>query len=53
MTKEIRKRVRKDRLDFRIKNLEEELWYDIKKAKSGFIPTHTKLRDKDLDKKGA
>ena len=23
--------------------MEEELWYDIKKAKTGFIPNHTKL----------
>ncbi len=27
-------------------HLEEQLWYDIKKAKLGFIPSHTKLCDK-------
>ena len=30
-----------------IKNLEECLWYDIKKAKTGFVPNHVKLRKED------
>ena len=25
--------------------MEEELWFDIKKAKTGFVPNHTKLAD--------
>ena len=32
---------------FLIKNLEECLWYDIKKAKTGFVPNHVKLRKTD------
>ena len=37
----------KDRTDNLIKNLEECLWYDIKKAKTGFVPNHVKLRKED------
>ena len=32
---------------YRIKHVEEELWYDIKKAKTGFVPNHTKLFKED------
>ena len=46
-TEDIRRSVRKDRTDMLIQNLEECLWYDIKKAKAGFIPNHVKLRKTD------
>ena len=36
-----------DRTNFKIKNLEEELWYDIKKAKRGSVPSHAKVADAD------
>ena len=29
----------------RIQHLEEELWFDIKKAKKNFMPSHTKIAD--------
>ena len=32
---------------YRIKHFEEELWYDINKAKIGFVPNHTKLIKED------
>ena len=47
VTKPIRKSVRKDRTDALINDLEECIWYDIKKAKAGFIPNHIKLRKQD------
>ena len=47
LTKDIRKSIRKDRADALIANLEECLWYDLKKAKAGYLPTHTKLRKND------
>ena len=40
-TKEIKKSIAKDKLNFKIKNLEEELWYDIKKRRQGFY-LHTR-----------
>ena len=43
MTQRIRRAIRKERLENNIRHLEEELWYDIKKAKRGFVPNHTKL----------
>ena len=43
MTAMIRRRIKKERLDTKIKHLEEELWFDIKKAKRGFVPNHSKL----------
>ena len=46
-TYKIRKPIRKQKTDNNIKNLEDQLWHDIKKAKSTFVPTHTKLRRKD------
>jgi len=46
-TKQIRKSIRKDRTDLLVQNLEECLWYDIKKAKTGFVPNHVKLRKTD------
>ena len=46
-TYKIRKRLRKERTDNNIRNSEDHLWHDIKKAKSTFIPSHTKLRRKD------
>ena len=27
--------------------MEEELWYDIKKAKTGVVPNHTKLSNEE------
>ena len=47
MTKKIRKQVKIERTEHRIKFLEEDLWFDVKKAKRGFVPTHTKLSHKD------
>ena len=37
----------KQNTDNNISNLEDNFWRDIKKAKSTFIPSHTKLRRKD------
>ena len=48
MTNQIRKQIRKETLDKTIKNLEDNLWYDIKKAKASYMPSHTKL----LNEKG-
>ena len=45
ITKEIKRSIRKDRLNHLLRNLEEELWHDIKKARRGFTPKHTKLCD--------
>ena len=47
MTRRIRKQLKKEKLDNKIKHLEEELWFDIKKAKSMFMPNHTKIKDKN------
>ena len=44
LTNIIRKQIRKDKKEFLKHNLEEQLWYDIKKAKAGFLPNHTKLK---------
>lgn len=46
-TKKIRKTIKQERTDLRIKHLEEELWFDVKKAKRGFVPSHTKMSHKD------
>jgi len=46
-TKDIRKSVRSDRTNQLVKNLEECLWHDIKKAKTSFLPSHVKLRKQD------
>jgi len=46
-TKEILKIVRKGRTTQLINNLEECLRYDIKKAKTSFMPNHVKLRKED------
>ena len=46
-TYKIRKQIRKDRLDNTIKDLEDSLWHDIKKAKTAFVPSHTQLLNKD------
>ena len=37
---EIRKKMVKEKSEQKIKHLEEELWYDIKKAKTSFVPAH-------------
>ena len=47
ITWKIRKQIRKDRLDNTIKDLEDQLWHDIKKAKTAFVPSHTKLLNKE------
>ena len=44
LNKAIKKNIRKDERDTRIKYLEEELWYDVKRAKAGYLPKHTKLK---------
>ena len=49
MTRKIRKQLQKERLDNDIKHLEEELWFDIKKAKTQFMPTHMKLTNEKGD----
>ena len=48
ITRQIRKQIRKENLDRTINDLEDHLWYDSKKAKASFVPSHTKL----LDEKG-
>ena len=47
LNKEIKKQVRNDKKNKRIRHLEEELWYDIKKAKTGYLLRHTKLKKED------
>ena len=37
----------KEGLDKTIQDLEKKLWYDSKKAKSNFMPSHTKLKRQD------
>ena len=39
--------IEKERLDKHIQDLEKGLWYDIKKPKSDFLPSHTKLKGAD------
>ena len=34
---QIRKHIQKDKRDKRIRHLEEELWYDLKKGKNGIL----------------
>ena len=46
-TQKIRRLLKKERLDKNIQDLEKGLWYDIKKAKAKFLPSHTKLRKAD------
>ena len=46
-TNEIRRKLKKERLDETVQDLEEGLWYDTKTAKSNFIPSHTKLKSQD------
>ena len=41
----IRKQICKDRLDKTIKDLEDNLWHDIKKTKTAFVSLHAKLLD--------
>ena len=36
--------IRDDRTKALIQNLEECLWHDIKRAKTGFVPNHVKLK---------
>ena len=38
ITYKIRKQLRKERLEKTINELEDNLWHDIKKAKSAFVP---------------
>ena len=47
ITNKIRKQLRKERLEKTINELEDNLWHDIKKAKTAFVPSHTKLLNKD------
>ena len=37
----------KEELDSKIIHLEQELWFDVKKAKTAFVPKHTKMTDRD------
>ena len=46
MKRKISKSVRKDREAQRIQNFEEELWFDIKRAKAPYLPKHIKLKEK-------
>ena len=46
-TNEIRRRIRKERPNKTINDLEENLWHDIEKARTDFVPSHTKLLNKD------
>ena len=46
-TNKIRTRLRKERPDNTIQQLEQNLWYDIKKAKSKIVPSHIKLKRQD------
>ena len=46
-TNKIRRLLKKERLNRNINDLEKELWYDIQKAKSNFMPSHTKLKKTD------
>ena len=43
LTRKLRRQISKERRENTKKHLEEELWYDIEKAKTGFVPNHTKL----------
>lgn len=47
ITKAIRRQYARERADLRIKHLEEKIWFDVKRAKTGFVPTHTKLKHED------
>ena len=40
-------KIRKNGLDRTIKDLEDNLWHDIKKTKTAFVPSHTKLLNKE------
>ena len=43
ITRKIRRQMIKEKRENTKRHMEEELWYDIKKAKTGFMPNHTKL----------
>ena len=45
--KQIRKSIARDRLEYKLQNFEEELWFDIKQAKAAYLPRHTKLKEKN------
>ena len=47
LTRKIRRQIQWEKQQSRIKHLEEELWFDVKKAKTGFVPDHSKLAGED------
>ena len=47
LSKDIQITIRRDRRDFYNRNFENELWHDIKMAKSSYLPKYTRIRDKD------
>ena len=42
-----RKKKRKERLAKTIEELEDHLWHDIKKTRTAFVPSHTKVLNKN------
>ena len=44
LTKKIRKSIQKDRTEYKLANLEQELWQDIKRAKANYLPKYTKIK---------
>ena len=47
LTKKIGRSIAKERRHALKENLEDCIWHDIKNAKSGFVPSHVKLKHKD------
>ena len=46
-TYKIKRRIQKEKQDANIREPEDNLWHDVKKAKTTFVPSHTKLKRKD------
>ena len=44
LTKKIRKSIQKDRTEYKLANLEQELWQDIQRAKANYLPKYTKIK---------
>ena len=47
MNFQIKKAIRDDRKQYRMDNMAQKLWTDIKAEKKGYMPVHTKLKDSE------
>ena len=47
LTNQHKRSISRDKQNFYCRNFEEELWYDVKAAKSAYVPKHTRPLEKD------